>query len=505
MIAQIDDGQNTHNADVERAVLATILDGRNRDAWGTFSEICPDVHAFYVRDHQLLAVVIASLASAGQAIDQLSVADAAGQMRSLDAQVALRGEKFIKVNFDKQTDYSDSVLASIGGLTAIAAIADSFSSRSSLEKNAKILADYHRQRLIAGQFNKALDDIRAVNGRTKLGEIVDGMINNLSRIMGSECLSKTIGACASEALEEHDRLQSSGEIKRCGSWGLPGLDEMAPMKPGRLMVLAARPKTGKTSMMLQSISATLTMLGASTGAVVSLEMPGNDLANVIIGGEIGVSAKTIECGGLSKKQREEAEVIRQRLHSWDIAIKDPSGGCKAATLCSWIRQRHIRSGGRLKLVAIDYLQLLLDHGSRANETEQLGAITRVLKLLALELGITVLLLSQLNRSENPTEEPQLHRLRGSGCIEQDADAVVFLHDQNPSHAPSITVSAVLAKNRGGPEGRFTLLFERARGQRFKELAEPGSHRRTPMTSRPQAAEDVLAGEDMDVPWEKART
>jgi replicative DNA helicase len=237
--------------------------------------------------------------------------------------------------------------------------------------------------------------------------------------------------------------------------------------PGDLAVLAARPGGGKTALALQHVLACVR--SGRRAAVFSLEMNGEQLCQRLARQSVGSNATDLES----------AEWLEQELPRWERLLHILDG--KAASKLSQIEARSRLLAGRrdapLGMIVVDYLQLITPPGEtlRENRERQVAHMSRALKLLAGELNVPVLLLSQLNREvEKDERRPRLTDLRESGSIEQDADAVWFLHpDKNGprfSDADSEPVTLIQAKRRNGPAGAAIGLMFQRRAVRFIPVA-----------------------------------
>lgn len=221
-------------------------------------------------------------------------------------------------------------------------------------------------------------------------------------------------------------------------------------KGGNLVILAARPSVGKTSAAVQIVSHQIT---AGVGAVfVTLEMPKTDITRKIVASFAGVSMAEWTAGELSATERRAVASAANAIKDANVFLDDEARatvpGIHAALL------RHMAEH-ETRLVVIDYLQLLTPAGrSSNNRTDDVSEITRSLKLMAMELDVPVIALSQLSRSSaKEGRRPRLDDLRDSGSIEQDADIVMFLH-----RAEKPFIELILAKQRLGPIGDCRLLF-----------------------------------------------
>jgi replicative DNA helicase len=217
-------------------------------------------------------------------------------------------------------------------------------------------------------------------------------------------------------------------------------------QPGQLIVLAARPGVGKTAL-AQNWTLRAGMYGKRC-LYISLEMSSEELWNRIVSDKSGISAREIvknhDQEGLQKFAEGSQEVNRLPLHISD------AGRVTVAEIKSHV-DRLIARHGSLDLVVIDYLQLLTSVPGTKNqsETTRVGDITRALKILARDAKVPILLLSQLNRDvekRGGNGIPQLSDLRDSGCIEQDADIVMFISRDMKETTAGLT----FAKHRNGP-------------------------------------------------------
>jgi replicative DNA helicase len=480
-----------HDVNVERAILGVLLEGQDRTAWPRFSDACPGPGVFWIRNHRLIAVVMFRLAQSGRDVAAMTVAEAAGQITYQEGVRALKQcdtADTITVQPSPDVVYEDTLLAGIGGLPAIIDIATGHAPRTAFDRNLVALMGYATKRTLIQNLADSLRQATAVSDLASIPAVADDAINRISAAMGTGRGSQSLVGCAEAALAEHDLAASQGD-NRCAMWGLESMDANCRLGMGKLVILAARPSCGKTSLMLQACSATTKALGAGSVAIVSLETLGTELARSIISREIGVGKRAIERGWMTDDQRGKylAAVDAWRAH--DIPIKDHGERCTIDDITAWIRMRHKRSNGQLSLVAIDYLGLIQGTNPRHNTNDRMGEITRKLKVLVLELQINVLLLCQLNRSsEKDRRPPMLSDLRDSGNIEQDADSVLFLWSTQEKTAVW-PVNVTIAKNKNDETRMITLEFMRAYGQVFRELGSEPGHKNTKMSQDPTDDED----------------
>ncbi len=225
-------------------------------------------------------------------------------------------------------------------------------------------------------------------------------------------------------------------------------------RPGQLVVLGARPSMGKTALVL-GMAVAAAKRDVPT-LYCSLEMSRAEVAARFLAME-GVSTD-VQAAGLSARDWARAEQAREKLRTWPLRVDDDA----AATVMT-VRSRARRMASRegLGLVVVDYLQLL-SHRETENRQTQVAEISRELKRLARELGVPVVAVSQLSRNLEAREDkvPRLADLRESGQLEQDADAVLFLHRPvvyDDEADPGIA-HVIVAKHRNGPTGTVTLTW-----------------------------------------------
>ncbi len=258
--------------------------------------------------------------------------------------------------------------------------------------------------------------------------------------------------------------RTSGEAMRERLFsGLDGVDGVVGgFSPGDLVIIAARPSMGKTA-----IAASMARRFASGGSptiMVSFEMTRHQIFARLLALSSGVPVSLLERSQMSPGEQESVKRASHGLSVLPFYFTDKCGRSSKETL-QLIRAEHRRHG--IKAVVIDYLQLMSADGDNRNLA--IGSITASLKKLAIELGITVLLLSQLSRAagsksrseDAKSRKPILSDLRDSGSIEQDADIVIFIHRDSSydiKHSSPRMVEMIVAKNRNGSTGATNAYF-----------------------------------------------
>lgn len=267
-------------------------------------------------------------------------------------------------------------------------------------------------------------------------------------------LLSDIGSVALECIQEVSEGRRSAGVAS----GLPSLDRWLSggFKPGQLIILAARPGIGKTTMAMGWARKCAEL--NSTSAFFSLEMSSEEVWNRMASNASGIPSETLSGGFMTATQWARLRAAKDELGQIPMLIED-----QAEISVPEIRARIDRATsrfGKIGLVVVDYLQLLSSaKGSQAakqNEAVRVAEMSRQLKLMAKDRGIPVVVLSQLNREVEKRNgaRPQLSDLRDSGAIEQDADVVIFLHRKGEGE--NQTYEACLAKNRNGRTGVINL-------------------------------------------------
>lgn len=251
----------------------------------------------------------------------------------------------------------------------------------------------------------------------------------------------------------------------------PEIDEITQgFKPGQLIIIAARPSVGKTAFSLnlaQRISyenLEKNRVGKNV-AFISLEMTSNELLSRTISSVMKIPLNKLQ----NPFQFTENDIEKLNTFNSSFLPKmklqfDDTPKCKLKEIIWKIKKLNKNLKGQLDVVFIDYLGLIDASENSRNRTEQVSIISRALKTLALEEKITVVALSQLNRvvEQRENNTPQLHDLRDSGSVEQDADIVIFLNkikDPNSFNNDVSKVNLTVAKNRNGKLGNTTLYYK----------------------------------------------
>lgn len=281
-----------------------------------------------------------------------------------------------------------------------------------------------------------------------------------------------ISSILHETFERIDELHREKGKFRGIPTGYIDLDNLlGGFQKSDLIVLAARPSMGKTSLALEIIKNISTQAKIPT-AIFSLEMSKDQLVDRLLSSQADVNLWKIRTGNLNEQDFEKIGEAMGALGEAQIYIDDAAGSniMEVRTKARRLQQEH-----GIGLIVIDYLQLMSGHNTD-NRVQEVSEISRSLKVLARELNVPVLALSQLSRSveARPDKVPQLSDLRESGSIEQDADVVMFIYREDmykgaESKRPNIA-EIHIKKHRNGPTGQIDLYFDGEKTA-FKNLAK----------------------------------
>ncbi len=277
------------------------------------------------------------------------------------------------------------------------------------------------------------------------------------------------GVVIRQVLGKFEDIQSDPNAYRGLETGFKHLDRITNgLQKSDLIVLAARPGMGKTSLAMNIVENVCLNKG-KTAAVFSLEMPRSQIVQRLLCAHANVSMEKALSGKLAQKEWKNLMIASDKLQRSNLFIDDSSRVTPAEILSKC--RRLYASVGSLDLVMIDYIQLMggantnAKGGSFENRQQEIASITRDLKIMAKELDVPVIALSQLRRIQ--TKEPQLSDLRESGAIEQDADIVMFISRPDVTASPEElakktvvkgAAELILAKHRNGSLGRIQLRF-----------------------------------------------
>ena len=390
---------------------------------------------FRLAAHQMLFDGIVSLWDAGKAADMVTLAEL----------LKARGQ-----------------IEDVGGYAYIGELWEVAPTSANAEHYAGIVRDHGLTRQVYSTAMRIADE--AQQHRGPADEILAEAEREILALadVGATGQVVTLAQAVSSAFERIDQRATSE-----GASGLPtGLKDLdlklGGLRDSELIILAARPGVGKTTLALQIARRASECVPVFFA---SLEQPHQELAERLLAAESGIDGHKLRLGTVAGMECQRLSDVGATLSKRPIFIDDlPS----QTTLRIAANARRLKQRHKVGLVIVDYLQLIQAEDRKLPRHEQVASMSRRLKILARELNIPVIALSQLNRaSENRTDrEPRLADLRESGAVEQDADVAILLHQ--PSETEPL-ITANVAKHRNGPTGKVTLFF-RAELTRFENFA-----------------------------------
>lgn len=402
-------------SDAERALLGAALSGCCADLDEVLDAVAPS--DFYAPFHEQVWVAIGQVHAAGLCPELVSVKDA------LDA---------------AQVRYDPIKLAELVHAAPIAAQAPYYAER----------VVYDAGRRAIGVAGTRLQQVADANGEDleSLQERARQVVDEATR-RRTVSRARTIAELVPEVIDAAEK----GRTHVLGT-GWPDLDHIIDgLAPGRLVVVGARPGIGK-SIMGTNLALHFASRHDHAALVASLEMPEIEVGQRMLATWAGVDLTNLIHGRLSEREWERVAEKQQTLADLPITVDD-SPGLSVAGIRRAARNVQ-RQRDDLALVVVDYLQLVRPVDTRVNRVEQVGEISRGLKLLARETGACVVAMAQLNRASIHNGTPRMSDLRESGAVEADADVVILLH-QPDDDIPEVEV--IVDKNRHGRKGRCTLM------------------------------------------------
>jgi replicative DNA helicase len=355
------------------------------------------------------------------------------------------------------------IIEQVGGKSYISELVESVPSAA----NIGYYADIVNKKFLSRNLIEAAEEITHLGYSEEhaVEEILDKAEKRIFSITNQPgkksfiALKDTIG----EAWERLDRLHKSKDEMRGVPTGFKGLDnKLSGFQNSDLIILAARPSVGKTSLALD-IARNSAIKHKTPVAIFSLEMSSQQLIDRMLAAQANVDAWKLRTGNLTAA--EDFDRIRDSLDVLANApiFVDDKPGNNIISMRSTARRLKTEKG--LGLIIVDYLQLMVPTQSKNNDNvvQQVTEISRSLKGLARELDVPVIALSQLSRAvEQRGGKPRLSDLRDSGSIEQDADVVMFIHreDRYKEESEKDGIAEILIeKHRNGPTGQVQLLFD----------------------------------------------
>ena len=358
-------------------------------------------------------------------------------------------------------------LEEAGGIEYLASLTDDIPLLSNVLQYIKIIRDKAMLRQLIKVSRENINEV--LEGTEDVENVLDTAASKIMAITESRASGDfvPIAQLISSGIEELEKLRNTKGYVTGLPTGFEQLDKMTTgFHPGELIILAARPGVGKTSMALNMAThiAKETCRGV---AIFSLEMSDAMLTQRLLCADAHIGKKPIIEGTLSQESWYELQAAADRLQRLKIFIDDKAG-IGSMEIRSKVRSLIRRED--ICMVFVDYLQLMRVDGKTENRQQEVARITGDLKALAKEMNLPVMALSQLNRKATQRSgAPELSDLRESGAIEQDADLVMFLHQPGMSASTDgefedqidylrIDTMLKIGKQRNGPLGIVNLIF-----------------------------------------------
>ncbi len=388
--------------------------------------------AFYVQKHKMIFKAMITLFDKNEPIDAVSLSSILKEQKSLD---------------------------SIGGSSYLAELVQMVPSASNAAYYADIVQKKSSLRTLIESANNILElGYNESEGVDHIFDQAEKIVFGLSNLTKKKFTSLKDGLV--DAWERFDRLhKNTGEIRGIPT-GFRDIDhKLAGLQRSDLIILAARPSVGKTTLALD-IARNVAKANIPV-AIFSLEMSSQQLVDRIIASESHVDSWKLRTGKLTTE--DEFGRIQEALDTLSkapIFIDD-----EASNNITKMRAvaRRLKAEHNLGLIVVDYLQLMVPKRETDSTVQQVTDISRSLKALARELDVPVLALSQLSRAvEQRGGRPRLSDLRDSGSIEQDADVVIFIHREDRTNEASDRkniAEILIEKHRNGPTGMVELFFD----------------------------------------------
>ena len=433
-----------HNLEAERSVLGTIL--VHNDAFNLAAQVI-DGRDFYRDAHRRIFDRMVALSERDHAIDFVTLKEELSRAGELDE---------------------------VGGPAYVASLADGVPRATNVEYYSRIVKEKATLRNLIYAANKILTNAYEADQESDL--ILDGAESAIFAV-AEDRLKAGFVPMSDLVKNNYPKIEQLFEHKRLITGvptGFVDLDSMTRgLQGGDLIIIAARPSMGKTSLVL-NMSQYVALQPDRTVGFFSLEMSKESLFLRLLTSEAQIDSHRLMSGAIGQKDYGRISHALETLSVMRLFIDDSAN---VSVLEMRAKARRLMSEHGLSLIVVDYIQLMGSRGRHENRTLELASISRSLKGLAKELNVPIVVLSQLSRAPESRSDhrPQLSDLRESGALEQDADVVVMIYredayNRDPNHPDAGTAELIVAKQRNGPTGVVHLAFLREQ-TRFANLAQ----------------------------------
>ena len=420
-----------HDLLAEQAVLGSIF--LDPDKIHIASEYLTK-DSFFKLSHGMLFNVMQDLSDKGDPIDPVSVKSALDSIGQFEQ---------------------------VGGMAFLASLINAVPTSAHIEHYSKVVAEKSRARKVIEDLSQSISNV--YDGQKDLNEILSQTEQNLSIISSEQKkgFRPIIDVIDSTQSILDERSQKVGDVTGT-STGFTDFDQITTgLHEDNLIIIAARPAIGKTAFAL-NIAQNVAKSSDKAVAIFSLEMGAESLVERMLSAEGLIPSYHVRTGNLSESEWRRMISAQERLARGKIFIDD-TAGIRISEIRSKAKRLAQENDG-LGLIVIDYLQLIEGRG-RENRQQEVSEISRQLKIIAKELKVPVIALSQLSRGvdQRNDKRPILSDLRESGSIEQDADIVAFLYREayykrDEQEEPDNVTELILKKNRHGSLGTVQLYF-----------------------------------------------
>lgn len=434
-----------HNLEAERSVLGAIL--VHNDAFNQAVQVI-DANDFYRDAHRRIFDKMVALNERHSAIDFVTLKEELSRGGDLDE---------------------------VGGPAYVASLADGVPRATNVEYYARIVKEKSTLRNLIYAANKILTNAYGADQESDL--ILDEAESAIFSVADDRLKAGFVPMrdLVKDSFPKIEQLFEQKKLITGVPSGFVDLDAMTRgFQGGDLVIIAARPSMGKTSLVL-NIAQHVALQPDSTVGVFSLEMSKESLFLRLLTSEAQIDSHRLMSGAIGQKDYSKISHALETLSAMHLFIDDTANLGVLEMRAKSRRLQAERKG--LSLLVVDYIQLMSGRGRFENRTLELGSISRSLKGLAKELNVPVLVLSQLSRAPEARSDhrPQLSDLRESGALEQDADLVMLIYredayNRDPNHPDAGTAELIVAKQRNGPTGVVRLAFLREQ-TRFANLAQ----------------------------------
>ena len=430
--------ENTEQVrELERAILGGLM--LETERYDAVSEII-EFTDFEGQDHQNIFQSMGELVNSNKPLDPLTVSD------RLD---------------------SKNLLTRAGGKNYLIDLASTSPSAANLEAYAGMV----RQKSISRRLMKINSEISEliVNPQGKdAAELLDEAETKIFSLNDEASRTSTniqkLDELIPQSIERMNEIAKNGSSLLGASTGYKDIDsKLQGLQDGDLIIVAARPSMGKTALSMNIVENLVLNKDVPGGVLVfSLEMPAESLTTRLLASNAKIDQQKVRSASMNQADLKKFMESSSKLKDLPLYIDD-SSMLSPMELRARARRIARQEPNGLSLIVVDYLQLMQLPASQENRVNQISEISRSLKMLAKELNVPVIALSQLNRAveQRPNKRPIMADLRDSGAIEQDADVILFIYRDevyNEDSEEGNKAEIIIGKQRNGPIGKVNLTF-----------------------------------------------